>query len=81
LRVRADFPTGADAFEVCGDLACALMLRQQYLNELFVRAAGLPHFRKHILLLEDALVVVLPKLTKELRSLAQCHEIEVAPIA
>ena len=72
-----NLPRDAEAFEISGDLTPALVLGKEYLNELFVRAASFPHFRKHILLFKDALVVIFSKLTKELRSIRECREVEI----
>ena len=41
LGIRANLSPSADAFEIGGDLTRALVLGKKYLNELFVRAAGL----------------------------------------
>src|SRR4029453_7590877 len=77
LGIRTNLSASADAFEIGCDLTRALVLGKKYFYELFVWAAGLPHFREHILLFEDAFVVIFSKLAKELRSVRECREVEI----
>jgi hypothetical protein len=77
LGIRTNLSASADAFEIGCDLTRALVLGKKYFYELFDWAAGLPHFREHILLFEDAFVVIFSKLAKELRSVRECREVEI----
>ena len=69
---------GADVF---GDLAATVVLRDERIVERRRRALGLAQGRKHIGLLEHALVEILAEIAEQLRRLPQQLRVELAAAA